>query len=201
MGKRGFSITYVTSNVCYDQALVNQFNLLRKIMDYNFTQELRTALSSGKDAKDASRTAGTGIWANYVRATCYPNTPTNIEVLSDHHKNLVTELNNIQPLTKDEKNSLRSAKCVVAKAITKNMDVWLRDELGFIVVDTDPMPVAKSELSESKSDYDRMLGFIEQANAKYSSDTRDEFTAEELSTLANLYSTLAHSMITHGQDL
>jgi hypothetical protein len=163
----------------------------------SYENELRNALSTSKDAKDASRNAGEGIWANYVRATCYPYAPSNMEGLDSTHKNLVATLNNIRELTKDEKNSLRSAKCVVGKAITNNIDVWKRAEGGGFETDAegDPLPKGKSELNEAKTDFDRMMAFIEQASKKYDSDTREQFTREQMSSIADAYAALAHRMV------
>ena len=163
----------------------------------SYENELRNALSQSKDAKDASRNAGEGIWANYVRATCYPHTPYNMEGLDATHKNLVETLNGIRELTKEEKNSLRSAKCVVGKAITNNVDVWQRHDDGTCKNDDNgnPLPKGKSELNEAKSDFDRMMSFIEQASKKYDSDTREQFTREQMSTIADAYAALAHRMV------
>ena len=162
----------------------------------SYESQLRAALSESKDAKDASRTAGEGIWANYVRTTCFPYTPSNVEELNAKHKTVVENLDAIRELTKDEKNSLRSAKSVIGKAITSNVDVWKREEDGDILrEDGNPMPKGKSELNETKSDYDRMVGFIEQAQKKYDSDTLEVFTVEQMSTLADMYAALAHRMV------
>lgn len=162
-----------------------------------YQNELRNALAQSKDAKESSRNAGEGVWANYVRATCYPTTPRNVEELDQHHKSLVDQLNDIRELSKEEKNSLRSAKSVVGKAITNNIDVWQRDDNGAHVYDgnENPMPKGKSELSEAKSDYDRMVAFIDQATKKYDSETREIFTREQMESIANLYAALAHRMV------
>ena len=162
-----------------------------------YQNELRNALAQSKDAKESSRNAGEGVWANYVRATCYPITPRNVEELDQHHKSLVDQLNDIRELSKEEKNSLRSAKSVVSKAITNNIDVWKRDDGGGFEHDDNgnPMPKGKSELSEAKSDYDRMVSFIEQAQKKYDSETREVFTREQMESIANMYAALAHRMV------
>ena len=161
-----------------------------------FTTQLRSALSSSKDAKDASREAGQGVWANYVRSICYSNTVDSAEDVSTLHKLLVEALDQLRELSKEEKNSLRSAKSVVSKAITNNVDVWQRDDSGNIITEDGlPMPKGKSELSEAKSDFQRMIGFIDQAQAKYDSETRDTFTKAELKALADKYAALAQCMI------
>lgn len=161
-----------------------------------FNSQLRSALSSAKEGKDISREAGQGVWANYVRSTCYPDTPSNVEQLDARNKALIVELDAIKELSKEEKNSLRSAKSVVAKAITNNIGVWQLDDAGYIVKeDGQPMPKGKSELSDVKSDFDRMLGFIDAAQKKYDSETCEVFTAEELRTLSDKYAALAYAMI------
>ena len=161
-----------------------------------FNSQLRSALSSAKEGKDISRQAGEGVWANYVRSTCYPDTPSNVEQLDARNKALIVELDAIKELSKEEKNSLRSAKSVIAKAITNNIGVWQLDDAGYIVKeDGQPMPKGKSELSDTKSDFDRMLGFIDAAQKKYDSDTCEPFTTEELRTLSDKYAALAYAMI------
>lgn len=161
-----------------------------------FNTQLRSALSQAKEGKDISREAGQGVWANYVRATCHPDTPSNVEQLDARNKALIVELDSIKELSKEEKNSLRSAKSVVAKAITNNIDVWQRDEHGYVVIeDGQPMPKGKSELSDTKSDFDRMMGFIDAAQKKYDSETCEPFTTEELRTLSDKYAALAYAMI------
>jgi hypothetical protein len=170
----------------------------------SYQTELRNALSQSKDAKESSRNAGEGVWANYVRATCYPVTPRNIEVLDQHHKSLVDQLNDIRELSKEEKNSLRSAKSVVGKAITNNVDVWHRDDDDDGIKHDEqgrPMPKGKSELSEAKTDFDRMVSFVEQAQKKYDSDTREVFTREQMESLANMYAALAHRMVEDFQSV
>lgn len=161
-----------------------------------FTTQLRSALSTSKDAKDASREAGQGVWANYVRSICYGNILCNAEDVSAMHKSLVEELDQLRELSKEEKNSLRSAKCVVSKAVTNNVDVWQRDESGNVIEEDGlPMPKGKSELSESKTDFQRMIGYIDQAQTKWDSETRDDFTNDELKAMADKYAALAQTLI------
>lgn len=163
----------------------------------SYQNELRNALSQSKDAKESSRNAGEGVWANYVRSMCYPITPRNAEEVDSQHKSLVDNLNQLRELSKEEKNSLRSAKSVVSKAITNNIDVWQRDDNEDVKRDDsgNPMPKGKSELSEAKSDFDRMVSFIEQAQKKYDSETREVFTHQEMESIANMYAALAHRMV------
>ena len=150
----------------------------------SFETNLRDALINAKTGKDMSREAGAGVFANFVRATCYPNTPSNIEAFDGACKTLVDHLNDLRELSKDEKNSLRSAKSVIGKAITNGVDVWQRDESGAIlIIEGSPMPKGKSELSDSKSDFERMMAFVTGAQKKWESDNRDVFTTDELDEL------------------
>lgn len=161
-----------------------------------FNTQLRSALSQAKEGKDISREAGQGVWANYVRATCYPDTPGNVEELDARNKALIVVLDSMKELSKEEKNSIRSAKSVIAKAITNNIGVWQRDDNDAIIMeDGQPMPKGKSELSDVKSDFDRMMGFIDAAQKKYDSETCEPFTTEELRTLSDKYAALAYAMI------
>ena len=163
----------------------------------SYVNTLRNNLKLGNEAKDVSRKAGEGVFANYVRATCYNTTVRNVEQLEAQHKQLVSDLNEISELTKEEKNSLRSAKSVVGKAITNNIDVWQRNEDGTVVHDDNgnPMPKGKSELSESKTDFQHMMAYIDAARKKFESENRDAFTFEEQKQLADAYASLAHDLI------
>ena len=162
----------------------------------SYESQLRSALSAAKEGKDMSREAGSGIWANYVRATCYPTQPRNVEELDTEHKRLVERLEEIRELSKDEKNSLRSAKSVVGKAVTNNVDVWKRWDSGDIETDDNgnPTPKGKSELQEAKSDYDRMMSYIDAAQKKWASETREVFTNEEMDSLWGAIAILADSV-------
>lgn len=162
-----------------------------------FENQLRVALQQAKEGKDISREAGQGVWANYVRATCYPCAPDNVEKLDEEHKRVVAELEAMKELSKEEKNSLRSAKSVIGKAISNGVDVWKRDDSGSIETDDagNPMPKGKSELQEAKSDFDRMLAFLDGAEKKWNSETREVFTNDELATLWGKVALLADSIL------
>ena len=161
----------------------------------SYENNLRVALQQAKEGKDISREAGAGVWANYVRSTCYPNTPSNVEELDKQHKRVVDELEQMKELSKEEKNSLRSAKSVIGKAITNNVDVWKRDDHGTIATEEGyPMPKGKSELQEAKSDYEKMVAYIDAAQKKYDSDTREAFTTEQLSDLWSKLALLADAV-------
>ena len=162
----------------------------------SFETKLRSALADSVVGKDMSRTAGEGVWANYVRATVYDHNSNSVESLTNAHKEVVEALENIAPLSKEEKNSLRSAKSVVGKALARGVDVWKRDENGAIEYDQGaPMPKGKSELQEAKSDYERMLAMVEGAQKKFNSDSREVFTREELASLFSALATLTDSVM------
>jgi hypothetical protein len=168
-----------------------------------FENQLRVALQQAKEGKDISREAGQGVWANYVRATCYPVQPENVEQLDKEHKELVEKLEQLRELSKEEKNSLRSAKSVIGKAITNNADVWQRDDVGSIKCDEagNPLPKGKSELQEAKSDFDRMMGFIDAAQKKWDSESREVFTDEQLSQLWGALAVLGDQVLAaRGQN-
>jgi hypothetical protein len=161
----------------------------------SYENNLRVALQEAKAGKDMSREAGAGVWANYVRSTCYPVQPSNVEELDKEHKRVVGELESMKELSKEEKNSLRSAKSVIGKAVTNNVDVWKRDDSGSIETeDGYPMPKGKSELQEAKSDFERMLSYIDSAQKKYDSETREAFNQEELQELWSKLALLADAV-------
>jgi hypothetical protein len=169
-----------------------------------FENQLRVALQQAKEGKDISREAGQGVWANYVRATCYPCQPDNVESLDAVHKEVVAKLEEMRELSKEEKNSLRSAKSVIGKAITNNADVWQRDDVGNIKCDEvgNPLPKGKSELQEAKSDFDKMMAYIDSATKKWDSETREVFTPDQLNQLWGALATLSDSVLTarNSQD-
>ena len=86
---------------------------------------------------------------------------------------------------------------MVGKAITNNIDVWQRNDDSTCKLDDNcnPLPKGKSELNEAKTDFDRMMAFIDQAGKKYDSDTREQFTREQMSSIADAYAALAHRMV------
>jgi hypothetical protein len=114
------------------------------------------------------------------------------------HKELVQQLENLRELSKEEKNSLRSAKSVIGKAITNNADVWQRDDVGNIKCDEvgNPLPKGKSELQEAKSDFDKMMSYIDSATKKWDSETREVFTPDQLNQLWGVLATLSDSVLT-----
>jgi transposase-like protein len=175
---------------------------IAKEFKMSYENQLRVALSQAKEGKDISREAGAGVWANYVRATCYPYTPSNVEELDSKHKEVVEQLEAMKELSKEEKNSLRSAKSVIGKAISNGVNVWKLNDSGTIETDDsgNPMPKGKSELQETKSDFDRMMAFFDGAEKKWNSETREVFTAEELATLWGKIALLADAILQAKQE-
>jgi CHASE3 domain sensor protein len=162
-----------------------------------FENQLRVALQQAKEGKDISREAGQGVWANYVRATCYPIIPANVEELDKEHKEVISKLEAMKELTKEEKNSLRSAKSVIGKAISNGVDVWKRNDDGSIESDDggNPMPKGKSELQEAKTDFDRMIAAIDSAEKVWSKESRECFTSDELATIWGKIALLTDSIL------
>jgi hypothetical protein len=154
-------------------------------MKMSYVSELRVALSQSKDAKEQSRKAGEGMWANYVRSIMLGHLPRTVDALETAHNSVVDDLNTIRELSKDEKNSLRSAKSVLGKAIGKGVDVWQRNEDGTMATNDagDPMPKGKSELQDAKTDAERLLSLLEQFEKTFGKASRDPLTAEELDVL------------------
>jgi hypothetical protein len=193
----GVSLQVSTCDSLYPKPLTSLSNSKGNTMSY--INDLRSALATGKDAKENARQAGTGTWANYVRSTCYPRTPATVEGLDSVHKELVGELNNLRELSKDEKNSLRSAKSVIAKAVTKGVDVWQRYDGGCIIHDDqdNPTPKGKSELQDAKTDAERLMGLLEQFDKTFNKESREPLLREELEALKDKLMAVAASV---GQE-
>jgi Mg2+ and Co2+ transporter CorA len=168
---------------------------------------LRDALSSAKEGKDISREAGAGIWGNYVRAICSQHGQ---EIMVDgqqfavRHAALMEELETIKPLTKEEKNSLASAKCVIKKVCEaeKSLNVWQYDADGKVVRDDFGymQPVGKSELQDAKSDAQRMLASIAAMTKKLQSDSI-EMTGQEAAEVARALQTLTADVWQFGANV
>lgn len=167
---------------------------------------LRDALRNNEQGKDMSREAGSGIWAEFVRSTMSTAGQPVLRSVEDFESatnNVVAELEALAPLSKHEKNSLRSAKCVVKKAVEagKPLSVWKfdgsgsaeRDEYGRLV------PVGKSELQDQKTDIQRMLGYVAAIQKKIDSDTV-ELDVSEYVELAKALQTLTANVWQAGAN-
>jgi hypothetical protein len=157
--------------------------------------DLFAALNLSAQAKENGRAAGAGIWGNYVPAVAYARTATNAEELDEAHKNLISQLEAIGPLSKDHKNSLTSAKSVVKKAIMRGVDLWRRDDEGNIFwEDGKPVPRGKNDLQEEKSDYEKVLSAVDALIKKFESENREPFSIDQLETIAGRLLVLAENV-------
>jgi hypothetical protein len=151
----------------------------------SLTRDLFDALTLGAQAKENGRAAGAGTWGNYVPAVAYARASPDAEALDESHKALIADLETIGPLTKDQKNSLTSAKSIIKKAIIRGVDLWRRDDSGSIVFeDGKPVPRGKNDLQESKTDYEKVLAQVDALIKKFESEGREPFTVTQLETIA-----------------
>lgn len=161
----------------------------------SFIYELRASLTATDTAAEATRAAGTGLWASYCRSVMWgDNVPICVDALDAKHTEVVAELEAIAPLTKSERSSLTSAKCVIKNAVANGKDVWRRDALG-LTVECDeegrPMPRGKNDLQDDKSDFEKVMKQLQALEKKVSSDTREHFTSDQLEQVAASIKTLA----------
>ncbi len=161
-----------------------------------FITDLRRAITATVEGKENLRAAGAGLWASYVRSTMWENAPTNVEAFDARHAAVVAEMEEISPLSKEEKNSITSAKSVVKNAVLRGVDVWKRDGEGSITFDEagKPIPRGKNDLQDAKSDFERMLAGVDSLIKKFGAETREPFSADELDTLAIRLLGLAESI-------
>lgn len=163
---------------------------------------LRTAISDAIAAKEAGTTAKGSLWANYVRATMYEDQPRDENTFDARHTSVCAALESIKPLSKDEKNSLTSAKCIVKKAVTNAIDVWQRDDDKNIVFEDGlPMPRGKSDLQNAKSDFDRVTDSIEALIKLMGKETREPFSDEQLETIAGRLLVVASNVASERETL
>lgn len=168
-----------------------------------FITDLRRAISATVEGKENLRAAGAGLWASYVRATMWENAPTSTDAFDARHANVLSEMEAISPLSKEEKNSITSAKSVIKNAVLHGVDVWKRDEKGFVIIDEGgkPMPRGKNDLQDAKSDFEKMLAGVDSLIKKFGAETREPFSAEELDTLAVRLLGLAESIASEKASL
>lgn len=163
---------------------------------------LREAVAELTVAKNAATIHKGGTWANYVRATMYEDAPTNPDAFDARHTAVVAALEAIRPLSKDEKNSLSSAKCIVKKAVTNAIDVWQRDSDGNIAFDAgQPTPRGKSDLQNAKTDFDRVTDSIEALIKLMGKESREPFSEEQLETIASRLLVVAGNVSTEREAL
>jgi hypothetical protein len=165
-------------------AIINNRTLSENVM--YAINALRQSVADALAAKVAGTAAKTNLWANYVRATMYEDAPRDENTFDARHAKVCAELEAVRPMTKDEKNSLASAKCIVKKAVMNSIDVWQRDDSDNIVFEgSDPTPRGKSDLQNAKSDFDRVTDSIEALIKLMGKETREPFSDEQLETIAS----------------
>ena len=165
-------------------------------------RELRQSISDALAAKEAGAKAKGNLWADYVRATMYEDEPTSPDAFDARHAKVCAALEDVKPLSKDEKNSLASAKCIIKKAVVNSIDVWQRDEDGNIVHEGGkPQPRGKSDLQNAKSDFDRVTDSIEALIKLMGKETREPFSDEQLETIATRLLVVASNVATEREAL
>jgi len=162
-----------------------------------YVEQLRDSMTDVADAKENNRAAGGGLWTNYVRATMYNSEYGGSTDLFDvHHKEVMAACEAIRALSKDEKNSVASAKSIIKRCVRDGVDVWKRDALGSHLLDAtcEPIPRGKSDLQEAKTDFDRIVAMLDKVTKTYEADERDPFNKEQLDTIASKLLVLAENV-------
>ena len=146
---------------------------------------LRQALKNESTHKDATRAAGVGIWGNYVRTMMGSGATGDNQEFDSLHGQLVKELESIEPLQKNEKNSLTSAKCVLKKALGAGKDVWARDPEGARIEGAEgPIPKGKNELQDALPYFDALQKRMAGMQKLINSDEAEPLTEEQRTTMA-----------------
>lgn len=165
-------------------------------------KELRQSVADAVAAKEAGTIAKGNLWTNYVRATMYEDAPTTVDAFDARHAAVVAAMEEVRPLSKDEKNSLSSAKCIVKKCVGAAIDVWQRDDSGNIVFEGGmPMPRGKSDLQNAKTDFDRVTDAIESLIKMVGKESREPFSDEQLETIASRLLVVASNVSTEREAL
>lgn len=159
----------------------------------NNLNALRQALAGKEAAAANGRAAGEGIWTYYARAMLWhDNKPDTVDAFDNKHTALISKLEAIKGLSKNERNSLTSAKCVLRKAYESGVQVWRTDDAGALALSDDgegnnvPSPRGKSDLQDAKSDFERIMQSIESAKAKFGKDSREPLTKAQYDELSRV---------------
>lgn len=159
---------------------------------------LRASLAGKEAASEQGRAAGEGIWTYYARAILHFDAPPDtVDSFDNKHTAIVSKLEAIKGLTKNERNSLISAKCVLRKAFEAKVQVWRTDDKGAVIMTPDadgvacPTPRGKNDLQDAKSDFDKVMSYIDNAKKKFSADTREPFTKAQYEALSTAILALA----------
>ena len=156
---------------------------------------LRQQLHDIETAKEEGTEAKTNFWRDYVRTMMMDRNTSSPDdnKFNEDAKNLSASLNEQSPLSKNEKNCIASAKSVIRKAHNNGIPVFVTDEHGNQVMDTDGLPKVrgKSELQEAQSDYVRISKCLGMADKIMTREGRELFTTMECDALAQLLVELA----------
>lgn len=131
-------------------------------MNEIFIKNLRQSIADTVTGRANTRAAGAGLWAWYVRATMSENAPTDENQFVARHESVKKELEEVAPMSKEERNSINSAKSVIKSAVIRGLDVWKRDATGTQELDEEgyAIPRGKSDLQNDKSDFDRIISML-----------------------------------------
>lgn len=134
--------------------------------------QLRTAITDTVNGRANTRAAGAGLWAWYVRAAMYEESPKDVEEFGKRHDSIAEELNTVSPMTKQEKSSIASAKSIIKNAVQQGFDVWQREADGSIKKDEagHPMPRGKSDLQDAKTPLEKLLKTLSNGEAIVNAD-------------------------------
>lgn len=156
--------------------------------------ELRDAIYQQVEAKANARAAGQGLWAWYVRASMFENTPTTGDEFDLRATAIKDALEAIKPMSKAERNSIASAKSIVKACVEAGVDVWKRTASGDIEKDAtgQPMPRGKSDLQNDKTPMEKLLKTLSTAETMVQADDWPTLSeSERLEVLAKVKSILA----------
>lgn len=146
--------------------------------------ELRRCLKDMVEHKAGARKAGEGYWTWSVRAMCANEQPATANAVDARHTELKGELEDISPLSKEERNSLAASKSVVRAAIENGKDLWRRTDDGSVMLsgDGNRIPRGKSDLQNDRTAFDTLMRQLEMAEKlvqgdKWDSPNDDQRTA------------------------
>jgi len=163
----------------------------------SLVSSLRESLSADSKGKDMSRAAGAGIWAYYCNAMHVSGALSgfNDGAVDQAHKALLSELESLAPLEKNEKNSLSSAKSVLKKAHEAGKEIFRKGEDGvYISEDGLLVPRGKNELQDDRPWFDalqkKLAGLQKQASAEDAEPLSEEQRTAVAVAIASVLSAL-----------
>ena len=135
---------------------------------------------------NTGRAAGAGLWSAYVRSAMLHNAPSTVDMFDTRHTSILADLDEIKPLSKEEKNSLTSAKCIIKGCVERAVDVWKRTDTGAIETDDagHPLPRGKSDLQNDKSMFEMLMKAATGMTKRMGADDAEPLSAEQRTLLA-----------------